>query len=685
MITAHHEFSKAGLMIRDTLDANSAHAAIVVTSSAGVQFLSRATAAGSTVATTVAGIQAPCWVKLVRDGNTFTGYRSSTGTNWTQIGSSVTIPMTNADSSGLCVTSHNDTKLCDAIFSNLQNDSFRTAATVYWDNNGATPGFGTAAGTWAAPTAGNSTQGWSEDATAATEPVSFTTTSADLINFGNGATGPGAGTITISGTVKSGNMNFASGSGAIVLSGGQIDFASTSTVTVNTASSTINSILGGAATGLTKAGAGTLALTALNTWGGSTTISQGTLMLGDGTGNSGGIGNRSKSVAISAGATLDINRTGQTAQGDTTALGNNADISGGGSIRMRGGDTGTGTLILWRANTFTGGITLNAGTLMVGGSGVAGVSGPLGNGGTLTLNGGAIDTSNATDRTLVNVNPIVVAGSFAFGGTANLKLPGAVTVDGTRTITLNGSKTLTLAGNVTNGASVGALTKAGTGTLRLAGTNTYTGATAVGEGTLELVGGSQASPVIVSSGAVLGFTLGSPTTSTSTVTFDGASPKVTVSGLPAAATLMTASSITGTPVLDPAISGYALAIEDGGTTLKLNAVASESYDTWATANAVTGGEIGDSDNDGVKNLIEYALVDGGERGVLSGNTITFTKRGTPYGSDLTYGIEGSTSLSDGSWTTLAKPPVVETAGEISYIFTRGAPEKLFVRLKVTRP
>jgi hypothetical protein len=180
--------------------------------------------------------------------------------------------------------------------------------------------------------------------------------------------------------------------------------------------------------------------------------------------------------------------------------------------------------------------------------------------------------------------------------------------------------------------------------------------------------------------------LGSPTTSNSTVTFDGASPKVTVTGTPAAATLLTASSITGTPVLDPAIPGYALAIEDGGTTLKLNAVVeSDTYNTWATANGVTGGVTGDSDNDGVMNLVEYALVDGGERGVLSGNTITFTKRGTPHGTGLAYDIEGSASLNAGSWTTLAKPPVIETAGSISYIFTPGTPEKFFVRLKVTRP
>ena len=84
-------------------------------------------------------------------------------------------------------------------------------------------------------------------------------------------------------------------------------------------------------------------------------------------------------------------------------------------------------------------------------------------------------------------------------------------------------------------------------------------------------------------------------------------------------------------------------------TVQASGTVTDNYLSWATANGVTGGDNGDSDNDGVKNLVEYALVNGGERGVLSGNTITFTKRGAPYGSDLTYGIETSTDLV--GWST----------------------------------
>jgi hypothetical protein len=98
---------------------------------------------------------------------------------------------------------------------------------------------------------------------------------------------------------------------------------------------------------------------------------------------------------------------------------------------------------------------------------------------------------------------------------------------------------------------------------------------------------------------------------------------------------------------------------------------------------VTGGINGDHDNDGVKNLVEYALIGGGERGVLSGNTITYTKRGLPYGTDLTYIIETSETLV-GAWTDVLThgPGLLVSNPTISYTFTPGTPVKKFARLEV---
>ena len=112
-------------------------------------------------------------------------------------------------------------------------------------------------------------------------------------------------------------------------------------------------------------------------------------------------------------------------------------------------------------------------------------------------------------------------------------------------------KSCTYSGIIANFAPATTLTKTGQGTQTLSGANTYTGATNVNQGTLALVGGSQTSPITVAAGASLGFTLGSPTTSTSSVNLTNGTVKITGAvNNTSDYLLMTASTITGTPVLD---------------------------------------------------------------------------------------------------------------------------------------
>lgn len=69
---------------------------------------------------------------------------------------------------------------------------------------------------------------------------------------------------------------------------------------------------------------------------------------------------------------------------------------------------------------------------------------------------------------------------------------------------------------------------------------------------------------------------------------------------------------------------------------------------------------------------------------LSGGTLTVNGNASTATVNNAYDIESSTLLPAGSWTTLPKPPVVESASAISYIFTLGTPVKNFARLKVTQ-
>lgn len=111
-------WAKAGVMIRESLNANSTHASMVVTPASGVSFQRRASTGGNSDHTTLAGITAPHWVRLVRSGNTFTAYQSTDGAAWTTVGSQ-TITMASSVYVGLAVTSHNNTALATATFDNL--------------------------------------------------------------------------------------------------------------------------------------------------------------------------------------------------------------------------------------------------------------------------------------------------------------------------------------------------------------------------------------------------------------------------------------------------------------------------------------------------------------------------------------------------------------------------------------
>ncbi|MEM1058678.1 MAG: DNRLRE domain-containing protein [Verrucomicrobiota bacterium] len=113
-----HSAAKAGVMIRETLDANSKHASSFVTPASGGRF-SRRTATGGSTASTTGGGSPPYWVRMVRSGNTFTGYHSSDGVTWTQTGSE-TITMGSTVYVGMAVTSHTNLALTEAEFDSFQ-------------------------------------------------------------------------------------------------------------------------------------------------------------------------------------------------------------------------------------------------------------------------------------------------------------------------------------------------------------------------------------------------------------------------------------------------------------------------------------------------------------------------------------------------------------------------------------
>jgi len=108
-----HAWSKAGVMIRSSLSSSSANAFMLVSAAKGLSFQSRATSGAAAAAIAGALTGAPEWVRLVRSGNTITGYSSGNGSSWTRVGSA-TIALGTTVYVGLAVTSHDNARVTTA-------------------------------------------------------------------------------------------------------------------------------------------------------------------------------------------------------------------------------------------------------------------------------------------------------------------------------------------------------------------------------------------------------------------------------------------------------------------------------------------------------------------------------------------------------------------------------------------
>ncbi|WP_220716069.1 autotransporter outer membrane beta-barrel domain-containing protein [Candidatus Rhabdochlamydia porcellionis] len=238
-----------------------------------------------------------------------------------------------------------------------------------------------------------------------------------------------------------------------------------------------------------KQNAGKVTLAGINTYSGGTTINEGTLALsGAGTLNS--MGN----VVINAG-TFDI--SGITASSQTIGnlsgagfinLGAKQLIAGAsnsttyaGVIQGTGGVTkqGSGIFTLTGANTYSGGTTINAGTLALSGAGA------LNSTGDVIINAGTFDISGITA-------PSQTIGDLSGAGMINL---------GAKEL-IEGSDNNTSYSGIIQGTN-GSFTKQGGGMLMFTGMNTCTGNTNVNDG-MFLVNGMIEGSVNVAANATLG-------------------------------------------------------------------------------------------------------------------------------------------------------------------------------------
>jgi len=358
-----------------------------------------------------------------------------------------------------------------------------TIKTKTANTNGILGGWATVAGTDWAVSAGNGTvsgaitalSSYTNDTWAAGNNTTVTvdsTLAADSTTNSLRFNNAGAATLTLSGnnTITSGGVLITAnvGSNPSTITGGRLMGASGKDLIVfqnNTGGNlTINSVIGNntTSTGLTKAGAGTLVITANNTYTGGTYVTGGNLVIS-------GTSLTSGTVSVLQGATLEMTKSGVYAF--TTA--NATTVNGGGTIRFKGASG-------W-ANTTAFTIAMTAGSLIDIQSG--------------SFNGGAGSNKVYTN----NQASLNVAGNATFA-TSNVgvrmdALTGSGTIDASSSNS-GGSFTFGVAngsgmfgGNLTTaGNNKFGFTKLGTGTQTLSGTNTYNSTMTVSAGVLALSG-----------------------------------------------------------------------------------------------------------------------------------------------------------------------------------------------------
>lgn len=312
-----------------------------------------------------------------------------------------------------------------------------SAVTNYWDNDGATAGFGTAAGTWETPTIGDGTQGWSTDATGSTVPVNVTTTTNDTLFLGT-AVGLASGTITVNGTVEANSLSIGSASGAITLTGGTIAFGGISPAprfTVNNTGNIVNSALRlDTNTSVFMGTAAALALTLNGPISGSSNLTFTTAGVN--------FANADQVIILGAASTYVGNTT------ITTGNINNR-------LRVRANSGGANTLPTTTVLTLDGGNGTGSGRNLI-----------------YDLNG--------NDQTLAGLSaPLRSLRSQQIGNTPNTAV----------TLTISNTLDAFWAGNIA-GSNISVL-KTGTGKQTFSRANAYTGTTTINAGNLQFQAGGQ--------------------------------------------------------------------------------------------------------------------------------------------------------------------------------------------------
>jgi autotransporter-associated beta strand protein len=467
---------------------------------------------------------------------------------------------------------------------------------------------------WAAQTNGL----WDVNTTANWNPGSFFLTGDKVIFADLSPTlAPGTTNIVLNSSVTPGAVSFTNATLDYVLSGS-------------------GAIIG--ATGISKSGAGAVAISLNNTFTGNTSISGGSIEMRQ----AGALGT---SGSVSVSGTGELRLSGDIAVGAKALTLNGTGASSTGALRNLSGSNGyAGAITLSGASrihsdagtlTLSGGITNGSNNLTFGGAGNITESGVIGSGaGTLTVDGtGIVTLSNAantyTGQTFVKRGTLSVSNIGNLSAAGGLGAPTSIAngtialgdAANTGTLQWNGSsnettdRVIDLAGT-TGGATLDA---SGAGALTLSSAFTFTGA---GSKTLTLtgIGGTTGTPNVISGGIAdpSAFATSLVKTGTGVWRLDGSNTYTGSSAINGGTLLLGLAD--GLP-----ISALTIANGTSNATLNLNGLSQ-------TLNGVTFGGVS------ATRAAQGNIVTGA--GVLTlGGDITYSAIGNPLGASISGNVD----------------------------------------------
>ena len=423
----------------------------------------------------------------------------------------------------------------------------------------------------------------------------------------------GTGPLALSGGSRlAATAGFASNRAATLSSGGVFDVAADATLAWN------GTVSGSG--GLRKEGAGALVLSGSQTFSGDLAIAGGAVSVSA----DASLGDNAGLVALDGG-TLMTTGSFASSRGTAVSFGGGAfDVAAGttltwnGSIYGPGGvaKQGAGSLVLGGDSSFSGGLTINAGSVSV-----------------------SADASLGRDFNAITLNGTTLAttGSFTANRITTLGSGGTFHTAPATTLTWNGP----IGGN-------GGLIKAGAGNLVLGGDNAYSGGTTISAGTLTLghANGASAGTVHIAAGA----------------TFDVAAHGFDLTRVSGAGTVTGAGSVTydsaASATLAPILAGTGGLVKAGTGTLTLSRANSYSGATHLNAGTLAlahnqafgSGEVrlagGDLQASGGARALANHLVLDGDAAISGSNALTLT-------GGLTLARNRDLTVSNTALTTLA--------------------------------